>query len=152
LLPLSRIADHAALLGGGGMAAAHGADPGVSRRRRCVRKALSDERAPGAEGQPALRAALDLSGRGSYPDERSDIPDLSRGAPDIAALIRATRSVLTSRTPRQRAVDHVDRVLHAVHRDEGAEARALLLAEQHLVQHVEPVERDAGTAVLALLD
>src|SRR6185312_16502331 len=36
-------------------------------------------------------------------------------------------------------------------RDEGAEARALLLAEQDLVENVEPVERDAGTAVLALL-
>ena len=56
-----------------------------------------------------------------------------------------------SRTPRQRAVDHADRVLHAIDRDERAEARAFLLAEQHLVEHVEPVERDAGTAVLALL-
>src|SRR6478735_8213031 len=58
----------------------------------------------------------------------------------------------SSRAPCQRAVDHVDRVLHAIDRDEGAEARALLLAEQHLVEHVEPVERHAGTAVLALLD
>ena len=41
--------------------------------------------------------------------------------------------------------------VHAIHRDERAEARALLLAEQHLVEHVEPVERDAGPAVLALL-
>src|ERR1700737_3002878 len=53
--------------------------------------------------------------------------------------------------PRQRAVDHGDRTRNAIHGDEGAEARALFLAEQHLVEHVEPVERDAGTAVLALL-
>ena len=53
--------------------------------------------------------------------------------------------------PRQRAVDHVDGVLQAIDRDEGAEARAFLLAEQHLVEHVEPVERDAGLAVLGLL-
>src|SRR5262245_12179764 len=52
---------------------------------------------------------------------------------------------------RQRAVDHVDGVLQAVDRDERAEARAFLLAEQHLVQHVEPVERDARLAVLGLL-
>src|SRR6476660_8483841 len=55
------------------------------------------------------------------------------------------------RRPRQRAVDHVDRVRYPVHRDERAEARAFFLTEQHLVEHVEPVERDAGAAVLALL-
>src|SRR5829696_746916 len=55
------------------------------------------------------------------------------------------------RAPRQRAVDHVDGVLHAIHRDERTEARALLLAEQHLIEHVEPVERNAGPAILALL-
>src|SRR3954452_20167706 len=54
-------------------------------------------------------------------------------------------------TPCQRAVDHVHGVLHAVDRDERAEARALLLAEQHLVEHVEPVERHAGAAVLCEL-
>src|SRR6478609_5346546 len=53
--------------------------------------------------------------------------------------------------PRQRAVDHGDRIRHAIHRNEGAEARAFLLAEQHLVEHVEPVERHAGLAVLGLL-
>ena len=36
----------------------------------------------------------------------------------------------------------------AVGGDERAEARAFLLAEQHLIEHVEPVERDAGLAVL----
>ena len=55
------------------------------------------------------------------------------------------------RAARQRAVDHVDGVLHAIDRDERAEARAFLLAEQHLVEHVEPVERHAGLAVLGLL-
>ena len=34
--------------------------------------------------------------------------------------------------------------------DERTEARAFLLAEQDLVQHVEPVEHDAGLAVLGL--
>src|SRR5437868_165126 len=55
------------------------------------------------------------------------------------------------RRPCQRAVDHCDRIGHAIDRDERAETRALLLAEQHLVEHVEPVERDAGPTVLALL-
>jgi hypothetical protein len=54
--------------------------------------------------------------------------------------------------PRQRAVDHGDSIRYAIDGDEGAEPGALLLAEQDLVEHVEPVERDAGTAVLALLD
>ena len=52
---------------------------------------------------------------------------------------------------RERAVDHVDGVLHAVDGDEGAEARALLLAEQHLIEHVEPVERHARLAILGFL-
>src|ERR1041385_159124 len=58
--------------------------------------------------------------------------------------------ILVLSRPRQRAVDHVDGVLRPVHRDKGAEPRAFLLAEQHLVEHVEPVERDAGLAVLGL--
>ena len=48
----------------------------------------------------------------------------------------------------QRAVDHADRVADAVSGDEGAEARPAFLAEQHLIEHVEPVERDAGLAIL----
>src|SRR5665213_1787646 len=51
---------------------------------------------------------------------------------------------------RERAVDHGNRIRGAVSRDEGTEARAFLLAEQHLIEHVEPVERDAGLAVLGL--
>src|ERR1700739_4434656 len=56
-----------------------------------------------------------------------------------------------SARPRQRAVDHVHGIADAIDRDKGAEARPLLLAEQHLVEHVEPVERHAGPAVLAFL-
>ena len=56
-----------------------------------------------------------------------------------------------SRRSCERAVDHVDGVLNAVGGDERAEARAFLLAEQHLIEHVEPVERHAGLAVLGLL-
>src|SRR5947208_9452528 len=74
-------------------------------------------------------------------------PPLSR---DPSAAQSGLRAPL--RAPCQRAVDHRDRIRHAIHRDERAEARALLLAEQHLIEHVEPVERDTGTAVLALLD
>src|ERR1700761_6486156 len=55
-----------------------------------------------------------------------------------------------SRRPRERAVDHIDRISDAVGGHERTEARAFLLAEQHLVEHVEPFERDAGLAVLAL--
>jgi hypothetical protein len=33
---------------------------------------------------------------------------------------------------------------------ERAEARTFLLAEQDLIEHVEPVERDAGLAILGL--
>src|SRR5437660_12382147 len=50
----------------------------------------------------------------------------------------------------ERAVDHGDGVLEAVDRRERAEARALLLAEQHLIEHVEPFERHARLAVPAL--
>src|SRR5215510_2970711 len=50
----------------------------------------------------------------------------------------------------QRTVDHLDRVPKPVHRCERAEARALLLAEQHLIEHVEPIECDTRLAVFAL--
>src|SRR5712664_1198929 len=55
------------------------------------------------------------------------------------------------RAPCQRAVDHRDRIRHAVDRDERAKARAFFLAEQDLVEHVEPVERNARPTILALL-
>src|SRR5579872_3778711 len=57
-----------------------------------------------------------------------------------------------STRPCQRAIDHRDRIGKPIDRDKGAETRALLLPEQHLIKHVEPVERHARTAVLALLD
>jgi len=45
----------------------------------------------------------------------------------------------------ERAIDHVDRVLDAIHCNEGTRKRGpFLLAEQHLIEHVEPVEGDAG--------
>src|SRR5205807_1969867 len=50
----------------------------------------------------------------------------------------------------QRAVDHLDRILQAVDRGERAEPRPFLLPQQHLVEHVEPFERDTGLAVLGL--
>src|SRR5260370_19118384 len=65
-----------------------------------------------------------------------------------ALLIRATR--LLPR-PRQRAVDHGHRIGEAIDRDERAEARAFFLTEQHLIEHVEPVERHARPPILALL-
>src|SRR5512137_2832754 len=68
--------------------------------------------------------------------------------PRTAKLVRVMSA--WSRRARQRAVDHVDRVADAVDGDERAEARALLLAELHLVEHVEPVERHARLAVLGL--
>src|SRR3954471_8219398 len=66
------------------------------------------------------------------------IHDLVLCAKDVDARHKAGHD--ESGGARQRAVDHVDGVLHAIDRDEGAEARAFLLAEQHLVEHVEPVE------------
>src|ERR1700726_2512248 len=59
----------------------------------------------------------------------------------------ATRPLCTAR---QRPVDHAHRIRQPVDRNERAEARALLLAEQHLVEHVEPVRQNAGLAVLGL--
>src|SRR4029077_18573544 len=83
-------------------------------------------------------------------DDRTMVtPMMASEAGVIAdAILKANPEV--SR-PRQRTVDHVDGVLQPIDRDKRAEARALLLAEQHLVQHVEPVERDARLAVLGLL-
>src|SRR5262249_58626253 len=51
---------------------------------------------------------------------------------------------------RKQPADHPDRVLKPVHRHERAEAGTLLLTKQHLIEHVEPIERNAGLAVLAL--
>jgi hypothetical protein len=53
--------------------------------------------------------------------------------------------------PRECAVDHRDRILNTIDRGERAETRPFLLAEQHLIEHVEPVERNARLAVLGRL-
>src|SRR6516164_8087371 len=63
---------------------------------------------------------------------------------------RVERGILRSSRARERAVDHGDRVGEPVDRRERAEARALLLPEQNLVEHVEPIDRDAGLVVLGL--
>src|SRR5690349_23737354 len=52
--------------------------------------------------------------------------------------------------PRQRTVDHVDGVLQTVDRNERTKARTFLLAQQHLIEQIEPVERNARFAVLRL--
>src|SRR5262245_59514437 len=71
----------------------------------------------------------------------------------IVAPMRAkTEGAIAGRLcrSRERAVDHVDRVLEPVERHKRAEARAFFLAEQHLVEHIEPIERDARFAILGL--
>ena len=60
LLSLLRLAHDAAVRRDGRLARAHRPDPGGGGRHQQLRPALSDERASGAEGQSALRAALDL--------------------------------------------------------------------------------------------
>ena len=50
----------------------------------------------------------------------------------------------------ERAVDHLYRVLQSVNCRERAKARAFLLPEQHLVEHVEPFQGHARLAVLGL--
>src|SRR5262245_33885729 len=59
--------------------------------------------------------------------------------------------VSRSRRSRQRTVDHVDGILQAIDRDERAEPRSFLLAEQYLIKQIEPIQRDAGLAILRLL-
>src|SRR5436189_5831399 len=94
---------------------------------------------------PRRMATSPVALRGSPQARLAPQGDEIRRAGAIA--IRAVRRC----TPRQRAVYHVDRVLHAIDRDEGAEARAFLLAQEHLIEDVEPVERDAGPAVFRWL-
>src|SRR5437764_4354434 len=87
------------------------------------------------------------------PPARPKMPDTREDAKTAAPIMLNAARLIPRRAssrPRQRAVDHVDRVLQPVDGHERAEARALLLPEQHLVEHVEPVERDAGLAILGL--
>src|SRR5262249_60545164 len=77
--------------------------------------------------------------------ERNDVKTMvapSRARTKGAIAERLCRS-------RQRPVDHLDRIGEAIHRHEGAEPRALLLPEQHLIKHVEPIERDAWLSIFA---
>ena len=50
----------------------------------------------------------------------------------------------------QRAINQSGRVVNSIDRHEGARTRSFLLAEEHLVEHVEPLERDPRLAVLGL--
>src|ERR1700731_2912276 len=92
-------------------------------------------------------------GRGLSP--RIETPHPARSGAQVRSkarhLLPQGEKEESSTRPCQRAVDHRHRIWQPIHRDERAEARAFFLAEQHLVEHVEPVERDAGPAVLALL-
>src|SRR3954454_14235322 len=86
-------------------------------------------------------------------DEASVVSPTTRASttPPLLAALPAIGCSLALRRARERAVDHFDRVIQAIDRDEGAETRALLLSQQHLIEHVEPVEGDAGPAVLGEL-
>ena len=52
---------------------------------------------------------------------------------------------------RQRAVDHVDRILQAIDRGRTIQSADLFLAQQDLIEQIEPIERHARLAVLRLL-
>src|SRR5215813_1550280 len=54
------------------------------------------------------------------------------------------------RRPREGSVDHFHRILQSVNRRKRAEARAFLLPQQNLIEHIEPFQRHAGLAVLGL--
>lgn len=53
------------------------------------------------------------------------------------------RRSVSFRRPCERGVNQPNRIVDPVHRNEGTEARAFFLAEQYLIEHVEPVELDA---------
>src|SRR6516162_3233913 len=61
---------------------------------------------------------------------------------------RASEAAEPSRRTRQRAVDRRNHIGYSISRNERAESGPFLLAEQHLIEHVEPVERHARLAVL----
>src|SRR5262249_61255250 len=78
--------------------------------------------------------------------ERNDVNTM------VAPTRATTEGVIAERLcrSRQRPVDHLDRIVEAIQRHEGAKSRALLLAEQHLIKHVEPMERNAWLSIFAL--
>src|SRR5262249_62397162 len=93
---------------------------------------------PGAGSLPA--------GRGEGPPPGSAL----RASPPSPAgreknRVRGTQFRL--RRAGERAVDQRDRVVEAVDRHERAETRPLLLAEQHLIEQIEPFERNARLTV-----
>src|SRR6266567_3970470 len=71
-----------------------------------------------------------------------------RSAPNASSAPRPGNA-FSSRAG-ERAVDQRHGVVEPVDRHERAEAGALLLAEQHLVEQIEPFERHARLAVLGL--
>src|SRR5690606_27657757 len=71
-------------------------------------------------------------------------------APSAGSTRREKGLVLGQERARQRLPDQRPRLPDAVERDEGAEARPALLAEQHLVDAREPLLRNARAPVRAL--
>ena len=78
------------------------------------------------------------------------MPTASSSAPRAPSSMPAGRTGL-SRAASQRLLDQRARLGDAVERGERAEARPALLADQHLVDHLEEGDRDAGPAFRALL-
>ena len=98
---------------------------------------------PYAEARSDRRARPGLA----FSEPAASAPDRRRRtdpAPSRAAVSRAS-------SPRQRLVDQRARLGDAVERGERAEARSALLADQHLVDHLEEGDRHAGPAFRALL-
>src|SRR5258708_12045569 len=101
----------------------------------------------------STRADYDASGKLKPRSRREDAFDVAAVlCLRLRANMRALRANYGSACTRQRAIDHGDRVRQAIDRDKRAEARAFLLSEQHLIKHVEPVQRNALPAILAFLD
>jgi carbonic anhydrase len=86
LLPSFRIADHAAVQRDGRLAPAHRSDRGGGGRCRPLRQALPAECAPGAEEQPALRIAVELSRAAGWAARRRP----HRHGPRRAGIVRAS--------------------------------------------------------------
>src|ERR1043166_5557930 len=111
---------------------------------------------PAASSQPPhvqreAQELLDSQSRLLRPSDSVGLAaDGPRNAPVSGAIRPSAYCALRSSRSRQRAVDHGDGVVEPVDRRERAEARAFLLPEQHLIEHVEPFERHARLAILAL--
>src|SRR5258708_1314528 len=88
------------------------------------------------------RLKAGLEGWGPSPFEAGELRSLAPQGDGIRKTISIEIAARPLCTPRQRPVDHANRVREPVHRNERTKAWAFLLAEQHLVEHVEPIERD----------